>query len=547
MTDLDPGDTLGPFVDRAGSLYSLPSVAVEVLELTDRPNVDLRALKQCVERDPALTAKILRVVNSSMFGLSREVFDLNQALTLLGVAPLKLLVLGFSLPESLFSDIEADMLERFWRFALVKAVAARRLAIRFWDFPPDEAFVAGLLQEIGTLLLIRELGDPYVHFLKSAIAMGDDLPPMENSVLGFNHAQLSTRLLDKWNLPKSIVAAVGQPHDVEHLVQLPADQQTLPQILHIATLIASLIVDRRTDAMSDLLAAGDRYLQITLDQLDAELDELQEQVELMAGAFEVPINNPFRYRDILADAQRAIASITPGAIFELLTGAGADPALADRQVLTGAANELSHAARSSSADLNSTRSAPRRPAAVDTTKAAVDTTKAAVATIQQQPAASPTSDPGLAARLTNAISIARVRRCELSLVLLEVTNFDDLIVVAGPDAIDTAVHALASVLNALAGGNGAHLLISDFRYASVLLGYDRRRAVEFGRRLVQAAPPWSVAQRGFAVPMQCCAAIVSSTLPGRAYATDEFTEAAERCLFAARASGSGSVKSINLF
>ena len=542
MTDLDSGDTLGPFVDRAGSLYSLPSVAIEVLELTDRPNVDLRALKQCIERDPALTAKILRVVNSSMFGLGRAVSDLNQALTLLGVAPLKLLVLGFSLPESLFSDIEADMLERFWRFALVKAVAARRLAVRFWAFPPDEAFVAGLLQEIGTLLLIRELGDPYVHFLKNAIAMGDDVTPLEDSVLGFNHAQLSTRLLDKWNLPKSIVAAVSQPHDVEHLLQLPADQQALPQILHIATLIASLIVDRRTGAMSDLLAAGDRYRQISIDQLDTELDELQEQVELMAGAFEVPINNPLRYRDILADAQRAIAGIAPGAISELLTGsgAGADPAHADRQMLTEAANELSHAAQSSSADLDATSSAPRRPVAVETTKPAV-------ATIQQQPAASPTSDPGLAARLTNAISMARVRRCELSLVLLEVTNFDDLVVVAGPDATDAAVQALAPVLNALAGGNGAHLLISDYRYASVLLGYDRRRAVEFGRRLVQAAPPWSVAQRGFAVPMQCCAAIVSSTLPGRAYATDEFTEAAERCLFAARASGSGSVKSINLF
>ena len=75
-------NVLQQFVERAGSLYSLPAVAMEVLELTGQPDVDTVALRQCVERDPALTAKLLRVVNSSMFGLSREVSDLTQALAL---------------------------------------------------------------------------------------------------------------------------------------------------------------------------------------------------------------------------------------------------------------------------------------------------------------------------------------------------------------------------------------------------------------------------------------------------------------------------------
>ena len=92
---------LDQLVERAGSLFSLPAVAVEVLELTAQPRIDTRALKACVERDPALTGRLLRVVNSSLFGLSREVTDLNQALALLGVKPLKLLVLGFSLPKTL--------------------------------------------------------------------------------------------------------------------------------------------------------------------------------------------------------------------------------------------------------------------------------------------------------------------------------------------------------------------------------------------------------------------------------------------------------------
>ena len=99
---IDPVSSLESLVVRGERLFSLPAVAMKVLELTANPEVDTHALKECIENDPALTGKILRVVNSSLFGLSREVCDLQQALALLGTKPLKLLVLGFSLPGQLF-------------------------------------------------------------------------------------------------------------------------------------------------------------------------------------------------------------------------------------------------------------------------------------------------------------------------------------------------------------------------------------------------------------------------------------------------------------
>src|SRR5271154_3453796 len=99
----DADTALNHFAKRAGQLYTLPAVALEVLELTQQPQVDIRALKECIENDPALTGKVLRVVNSALFGLGREVSDLNQALTLLGIKPLKMLVLGFALSEAMFA------------------------------------------------------------------------------------------------------------------------------------------------------------------------------------------------------------------------------------------------------------------------------------------------------------------------------------------------------------------------------------------------------------------------------------------------------------
>jgi HD-like signal output (HDOD) protein len=197
--------TIEQIVGRAGALYSLPAVAVEVLKLTEHPKVDVRALKACIERDPALTVKILRVVNSSVFGLSREVSDLNQALALLGIKPLKLLALGFSLPESLFVNAAREQLDWYWKSALVRAVAAREISEQLFKRPGDDAFLAGLLQDLGVLVLLGELGRPYAGLLSEAIAARADLSRLEQESLGFDHTQLTAGLLDHWNLPVMLV------------------------------------------------------------------------------------------------------------------------------------------------------------------------------------------------------------------------------------------------------------------------------------------------------------------------------------------------------
>ena len=176
----DPAHQLDRLAARARQLYTLPSVAIKVLELTNNPQVDTRELKECIENDPALTTRVLRVVNSSLFGLSREVSDLNQALALLGSKPLKLLILGFSLPGGLFSGVAAATLGWYWRRTLTKAVAAREISETVWRQPGDEAFLAALLQDLGMperLVSASELTpgliDRFATFSKEEIAKID--------------------------------------------------------------------------------------------------------------------------------------------------------------------------------------------------------------------------------------------------------------------------------------------------------------------------------------------------------------------------------------
>ncbi len=270
----DPAATLDRLVAKAEQLYSLPTVAMEVLQLTDNPQVDTRALKECIENDPALTGKILRVVNSSLFGLSRVISDLNQALAFLGTKPLKLLVLGFSLPSGLYAGIEFRTLGWHWRHTLTKAVAARELSERLWHVPGDDAFIVGLLQDIGLLLLVQQLGEPFTRFLDRVVASHMDLAAMELGALGFVHAELSSRLLERWRLPENLVAAVAA--DAQKLpADVTASQAALPRILRLAELVAQLLADGQTAALKELLDFGRDYRNAPADALESLLHDVR--------------------------------------------------------------------------------------------------------------------------------------------------------------------------------------------------------------------------------------------------------------------------------
>ena len=309
---IDSATTLDHLAARSGQLYSLPGVAMQVLQLTRNPHVDTRALKECIENDPAISSRILRVVNSSLFGLSREVSDLNQALALLGIKPLKLLVLGFSLPSGLFLDVESKTLLWYWKHTLTKAVAGRELSHRLWRIPGDEAFLAGLFQDLGVLLLFQQLGQPYARFLDRAVSHRLDLCAMEQRAMGFSHTELSARLLQQWNFPESLCDAVAwQPSQGE-------SRPALAQILHLSELFARLFADGQTSALAELLETGRRYCHHLDQQLEPLVLEVELKVNELADIFSLALPDGLEYRDVLAEAHRQMAQVATQAAEDLL-------------------------------------------------------------------------------------------------------------------------------------------------------------------------------------------------------------------------------------
>lgn len=227
-------------VCKADNLPSLPTVAVEILRLTKDEGASVDDLAGVIQQDPALTGRILKVVNSSLFGIPREIASVNQAVGLLGLRTVKVMTLSFSLVDTVRSSQgEGFDFEAFWRRSLSSAVAARLLGRAVAPRLAEEAFVAGLLSDLGMVAAWRCAADAY-HPVLAARARRDRHPSeIEADLLGVTHARMSRELLRTWGLPGSLCDAVGAHHG-EGLAALSGPALELASVVHSAATVADL-------------------------------------------------------------------------------------------------------------------------------------------------------------------------------------------------------------------------------------------------------------------------------------------------------------------
>ena len=484
--------TLDRIVDRCGRLYSLPVVAMRVLELTTSPTVNVKALKDCIENDPALTSKVLRVVNSSLFGLSREVTNLNQALALLGITPLKLLVLGFSLPDELFLGINGDILRRYWHRTLIKAVAAREISHRVLPKAGDESFIAGLLQDIGALVLLQELGEKYSRFLDCALLKAGNLAEAERKSLGYDHVTLSARLLERWKLPDLLVKSVeaGQSH--ERIESLAAEDRALPQILLLADLLASVLAENRTDLLAVLMDRGQQYFGITQVQLRSLVNLLQENVDHLAEVLQLGLPQHEDYQTILVNAHAMLSAVAADAAGQLLrSGAGGiEP---DQELLNEIRRLADEVARPS--QYVGRKSVPFVPAEPLTWPAGESVVKSSGGSkaVEAAPRSTPCQmtpdwpngfDPGLVGRVATAVAACRRTRSSLSLLLVEIDQYDELLITCGPEATEKLVREVGAACRWIDHEGAVVFQSREVQFAVILPDCERRQAVDLSNDLL---------------------------------------------------------------
>ena len=527
---------------RATALYSRPTVALEIVRLASEPQVDTRAIKECIEQDPALACKILRVVNSSFFGLRVEVADIGQALTLLGIKPLKLLVLGFSLPDDMFAQMAAEQLEWYWSGTLTRAVAARLLATELWKQDGDEALVAGLMQDIGILVLLRELGEPYAKLLSGVVHQRADLAALERDSLGFDHVELSAALMREWRLPSRLVDAVAAPKQADRLAQLISPDADLARILHLAELLSQLVGRRRLTVLPELLDVGGAYCDLTKGRLLVLVEKLQPQVDHLAEVLAVELPAQQNYLEVLASAQEQMATLTEELAGTLRQHRSEDQGytelLAEARDLMKAMQlflEGKPTAPTTAATLQSwTRHhGPHRRAAADkseTSKPVVESRVGVVALLEQ---------------LSASLPLCRARRHELSLLFVEANRAD--VLATDRDISPLLREALERVCREHGHGGIELVSITASQWAAIVPSCERRQAVAMaGEAIAQVSKATAKGDDAKAHAFMLSAGVATVAAVPKNFDPWRLVESAERCLYAARSCSTNSVKSIEI-
>lgn len=213
-------------------LPTLPTVVTQMIGLIDNPQTSARDVSRLIATDQALTAKILKLANSAFYGFPREIATVNHAVVVLGFETVKSLGLSVSILERFAGGVGHSAFDRqkFWEHCIACGVAARILASKLRYRVQGEAVAAGILHDIGKLVLSQYFDEEFGEIIE--LAHADDLyiGKAEEAVLGVTHAEVGSWLAGRWNLPDQLVDAIAYHHTPGRLER----NAELPSLIHLA-------------------------------------------------------------------------------------------------------------------------------------------------------------------------------------------------------------------------------------------------------------------------------------------------------------------------
>lgn len=201
-------------ITRSAAIPSMPLVATRCFELTQDPLCSYEKLVELLGTDPGIAAEILRLANSAMFGVVRQVNSLKHAVALLGLGRVRDLVLTRYMVQSL-SRAKTDPIDitYYWRRSLTTAVIASRLAAAQNSRRREEIFIGGLLADVGVIVLTQALPSKYGPAAQCYKPLGGDgWMQQEQSILNIEHGEVSAMVLEAWSLPELLVEGVRAHH-----------------------------------------------------------------------------------------------------------------------------------------------------------------------------------------------------------------------------------------------------------------------------------------------------------------------------------------------
>jgi putative nucleotidyltransferase with HDIG domain len=268
-------DLLRKILNDNRELSSLPQTLSEVLRVARDEKSSAEQIAKVLMRDQAMTANVLRIVNSPFYGVGRNIGTVTQAVMTIGIWQVTALALSTSVYQMTTNWRSSLDRVRFWRHSLEVAIAARIIAERIRYAKVEDAFVAGLLHDIGLLVLENSFPEKFEKFWSEAAESADVLA-LEDEILGTNHARVGQFLLQRWFLPEQICEAVGKHHS-----SVAADSRqpgsTIAQIVRLAHILSKFVLVRNDSLDADWMVTRE-VLRANLGLSEKDVAEIECEI-----------------------------------------------------------------------------------------------------------------------------------------------------------------------------------------------------------------------------------------------------------------------------
>jgi diguanylate cyclase (GGDEF)-like protein len=297
----------------SSQLPTLPSVAVKLLELSRDPESEIKSVIDAIKSDPAISAKVLKAANSTLFGLSSKVTSVDRAVPLLGTTVVTSLALSFSLAEATMSaGTLAEYYKAYWLQSIVQSAAAESLSNYFEGGLDCEFFLAGLLMDIGRLAMLKTASADYLPVLKRAHDEQSWLHEVEKEMLGIDHAEVSGRLMQKWGLPEVLIKAGQMQHAPLDQLQQMQDSPDFP--LAAAVAVAAAMGDyfcatNKGLALQRMQTLATEFLGLSEQQLSELLAKVTARIGDTAELFSINMEELGDPADLMAEANEQLAHL----------------------------------------------------------------------------------------------------------------------------------------------------------------------------------------------------------------------------------------------
>ena len=231
--------TLDYIIDKVDNMKVLPEMITRIIAMTDDPDSTVRDMEELILKDQVLTGKILRMANSAYYGYARQISTISQATVLLGFQAIKGIALASIAKDYMTDEFKGYSLEekQLWNQSQTCAIISRYIARTLKHPNPEEAYIGGLLRDIGKTILNEHMEKEYAKVLEKVEREEITFLDAENEVFGFDHAEIGGKIAEIWKLPAVLIDAISHHHTPD----LSTINPKLVSVVHIADAITMMM------------------------------------------------------------------------------------------------------------------------------------------------------------------------------------------------------------------------------------------------------------------------------------------------------------------